>query len=375
MGSRARMTTMALYVVLAVCLVGVFDAPRVVDGAQLAEPPTPHILRDAERNTRRAFTHKSDPDWGLGASSFVSTLPQCSMEVITPQYHIHVQGATILFCILTAVTASLAIVIYRHYNFVRVYDQKVHSENISNNLWIIYNSVLCLRVLANWLELGFPDDTELNDSLRSIHLGSLLLHGCATLCLSLALNHQQIYRSGVDSQQATTSWVTGSDMKKQKSAMLQSAVTRTETAFYLLFAGYIVSLYLRVVYPHDELWFWTFFSLFCLQKLPVLVLMLLIVFRHQTLFGPSVRAKVYLLGACLLNIPSDLPLSVYVEVLPKTCILSFLSYIDVVQMCLLLSLCLFFLFVRLEFLRNMEECIWATYLSHMDSDPFDYRLF
>ena len=69
-----------------------------------------------------------------------------------------------------------------------------------------------------------------------------------------------------------------------------------------------------------------------------------------------------LLVCCIVPITVDFPF-----------LSPFCSWVDVIHLLYLLSLLFFFLFVRSEFLRNIEECIWTTMGEIQET--FDIRKF
>jgi len=99
----------------------------------------------------------------------------------------------------------------------------------------------------------------------------------------------------------------------------------------------------------------------------------LIVYGRNATEGPTKKSKIYLIGAAIVNVAGDIPLNIWSSILPDVCIFGIASAVDLVHLCYLCSLILFFLFLRSEYLRNMEECIWTT-VSQIQ-DTFDFRRF
>ena len=76
--------------------------------------------------------------------------------------------------------------------------------------------------------------------------------------------------------------------------------------------------------------------------------------------GPTTRAKALLAVATLLSVSGDVPLSVWTLGLGTQCILWVGSGVDIVHLAYVVGLVLYFFFLRSEYHRNMEDCIWKT---------------
>lgn len=141
-----------------------------------------------------------------------------------------------------------------------------------------------------------------------------------------------------------------------------------------------------------------FIVIYAIQQFPSFVFIFLILI-HQTPFQESRltyvnqcqegikifklllknrRNKVYLLLAALVWLPDEIPLVIWAEILPGKsndfdlflfffliiflgdCIFYFLSLVDVVHIIYTSSLIFFFLFLRAEYHKNLEEEYWKT---------------
>jgi hypothetical protein len=211
---------------------------------------------------------------------------------------------------------------------------------------------------------------------------SLVLHGFSALILSLALNHQRKYRSTVpprSSQGSVNASVPakGEDFDPiyQKYGWLKSYVGWGELIFISLFILYIAFLVVFLVErdsSHHSIWSAILVATFGLQRVPVLLLVFIIIFqRFGSGEGPTIKSKIYLLIAAVLSIVNDLPLYYWAQILPGNCVFWVASWVDFVHVLYFISLFFFFMFIRSEYLRNMEECIWTTV--NQIQDTFDYR--
>jgi len=110
------------------------------------------------------------------------------------------------------------------------------------------------------------------------------------------------------------------------------------------------------------------------QRFPVFVISMMIVLHRNGNEGPTRQSKAFLFFAAVFHLSTDLPIFFWAQIVPEYCIIfDSISYIDLLSLANFLSLVLFFLFLRSEYLRNMEECIWTT-VSQIQ-DTFDFRRF
>jgi len=120
----------------------------------------------------------------------------------------------------------------------------------------------------------------------------------------------------------------------------------------------------------SHLFEFVFLGAFIVQRLPVLLLVAVIVLQS---LGPTKWSKCYLCLAAVLNIVGDLPENIWANILPGSCIFIVAIWIDFIDTVYLISLLFFFLFIRSEYMRNMEETIWQS-VSQIQ-DTFDFRRF
>jgi len=112
----------------------------------------------------------------------------------------------------------------------------------------------------------------------------------------------------------------------------------------------------------------------------VIVMAVMIVFNCKA-DGPTTRSRVLLIIAAILYFVNDLPASVWSKFyeygtcamlrtlimlianswqLAPGCVFVVGSIVDLVHLLYLVSQIFFFLFLRSEYLRNAEECVWET---------------
>jgi len=277
-------------------------------------------------------------------------------------------SVTFNYAILAITSFIISIVIGFKYNSVKVFNRKIRTQNISNSTWILYYSALGFRGTCNTLRYALEEHHE--ESLDSVFfLSSLILHGITAFALSLALNHQRKYRSSLPPASAPKE----NDPLLAKYTWFKKTVSGSETLFFFMFVIYLVFLYLQIMKSDDKLYEILFLCAFAVQRLPIVILVFIICYTRNSSDGPTKQSKFYLMVAAILNVIGDLPLVVWSSMLPGGCVFVIASWVDFIHIFYIASLIFFFLFLRSEYLRNMEECIWTT-VSQIQ-DTFDFRRF
>lgn len=122
--------------------------------------------------------------------------------------------------------------------------------------------------------------------------------------------------------------------------------------------------------------------MYILQLLPIIILTFFITFYPTVNDGPSKLARyLVLLGTvffCCVFAPTSILTDWFIRTpcegtCPSNCPFYFGSWVDFLQWVKIISLGFYFFFVRSEYKRNMEECIWTT-VSQIQ-DTFDVRRF
>jgi hypothetical protein len=255
-----------------------------------------------------------------------------------------------------------------------------------------------------------------------IYLLALALHGVTATLLSAALNHQRKYRSAgslptvlaaprhrapsslgagaAGAHRANINGIAGarrspspavspqgSKHSSQRSLLGGGVVARGwwrencgawEVSFVVLLLVFMVSLLLNALLRAKtaplNAYYWFFAAMFCVQRLPVVALVLKIVMARTSADGPTRRSKA-LLGFGIVTYLPMMLVPLLWPLLPAAhdCAFYAGSWLDFVNLLDLITMILFFAFCRAEFLRNMEECIWTT-VSQIQ-DTFDFRRF
>ncbi len=257
------------------------------------------------------------------------------------------------------------------YNAVRVFDHKIRTPSISNTLWIGFYLFVFLGSLSNALRYALhAAGTLLAD--RWLEVVSLTMHGLSTAMLSLTLNHQRRFRSSGGAGGADD---VETDPLLRRYDRLRSHVSPPDVLFVLLFVVYEVFAFLPVLGVAAAVLRWVFLGLFLAQRLPPLLLTVLIIFfpkptdpeamgtvteAYVAAEGPSGRAKALLGFATLFSVAGDVPLSLWSLAFGQDCVFWVASGVDLVHLLYVVGLVLYFFFLRSEYHRNMEECIWKV---------------
>jgi hypothetical protein len=304
-----------------------------------------------------------------------SNLPSCPTSWTFVDY----PSVTFTYAIIAVSGLAFALVAGIKYNSVKVFNRSIRTENISNTLWILFYMFIALRGTVNTLRYALADGSE--DTLDNYLIYSgLVIHGLTGFCLTLALNHQHKFRSTAPNNQTPVGAKAGPndpDPLLSKYGWLKKSVGWSELLYFALFLLYLAFVFVMIVRRDDgDEWIWVsvFLAVFGLQRMPVLILAFLIALgKPLTPDGPTAWAKAYLVVGVIFSITNDLPIHIWAEVLPNECTFWVASWVDVIHIFYLPTLVCFFLFIRSEYLRNMEECIWTT-VSQIQ-DTFDFRRF
>ncbi len=73
----------------------------------------------------------------------------------------------------------------------------------------------------------------------------------------------------------------------------------------------------------------------------------------------------------MLSVSGDVPLSVWALAFGTNCVFYIASGVDLVHLLYVAGLVLYFFFLRSEYLRNMEQCVWSAVKKFQRN--FDFR--
>lgn len=198
---------------------------------------------------------------------------------------------------------------------------------------------------------------------------SWTLHGLSTFGLCAALNHQRRFRSTASAGED----VVETDPLLRRYSKVKRAFSLLDALFILILIAYIALAWLQL---NNHNLRWVFFGAFVVQRVPALLLTVVIVFfsrptnaavasgtvtdEPSSYIGPSRKAKTMLLLAAVFCVFGDVPLSFWSLLLGQGCIFWIASWVDFLHILYVIGLVLYFSFVRQEYLRLMEEAIWTN---------------
>lgn len=246
----------------------------------------------------------------------------------------------------------------------------------------------------------------------------MLIHGVTGLFLTLALNYQRKFRSGgspvepiekptsttapakpVDNdlyddeqqyddedsapeQEQHTLITNESKSPKRVLATIAHYLFSFEMLALICLSLFFLSTYLRASnwgVGNAEAYKWFQFSTVILQRIPILIIALMIIFSKRSSSpsgGPSIFSRFVLVLALILNLPNDMSITYWYMFLgsANTCVFHIASIYDMILLFYLFSLVLWFLFMRMEFVRNQEDIMFAAVQhSQQGSQQFDFQ--
>lgn len=228
------------------------------------------------------------------------------------------------------------------------------------------------RASCNTVRYSLEPDSSNHEVNLVLFQANLILQGIGAFALSLTLNHQRRYRSSAPARPNTTGTPGEEDalLGRAETGWLK-AISFMEVIFALLFLIYLVFLYLALI--KEAIFREIFLGAFVLQRLPIIIMMGMIVIVPNGVDGPTRKSKLVFLIAALFHLVNDLPTFIWVQILPPGCPIKIASWVDLFTLFNFVSIVLFFLFIRWEFLRNMEEVIWEKV--NQIQTTFDFRRF
>eukprot|EP00026_Physarum_polycephalum_P011500 Phypoly_transcript_11730.p1 GENE.Phypoly_transcript_11730~~Phypoly_transcript_11730.p1 ORF type:complete len:339 (+),score=38.53 Phypoly_transcript_11730:81-1019(+) len=302
------------------------------------------------------------------------TIPRCPDHPPQLLNSLAYPTTTLIFVVYAVTTLVFATIIAFKYNSVKVFNKKIRTQNISNTLWIIYYISMGIRTCLNATMYGITANIKDAHTVHGmLFYASIIVGGITAFTLCLSLNHQRKYRSSAPPNPAAQATAKEADPMLPKMDVVKRLADPAEIIFFLLFAASLL-LFFFASYYETQVLVLVFVGSYAAQRLPVFVLALVIVLHRNGNEGPTRQSKIYLFFASLFHFTNELPIFFWAQLLPAHCIIGgAISVIDILIMFNFIALILFFLFLRTEYLRNMEECIWTT-VSQIQ-DTFDFRRF
>lgn len=325
-------------------------------------------------------------------------LPQCPVALVDK---LSFPSLFFTFGITAIVSFIFLCIVGFKYNSVKVFEHRIRTPGISNTLWIVFFLFIFLRSTVESVRFAVKGLNTANDAWFMAVAFSL--HAFATLALCLALNHQRRFRSAaiLEDDDSSIPSAEETDPLMRRMSKMKKTISAPEIFFIVLFVIQVAMAWLTIVEFHGNIesdgepYKWIFLGSFVVQRLPAIVLAVFIISQPTqrggadsvisgdalsaddsilgTNDGPSLKAKVFLGIATGLTIFGDIPLAVWALFIPSNCVLYIFAGVDIVHIVYVVGLIFYFLFLRCEYLRNMEETIWDTV--NRFSSAFQFRKF
>eukprot|EP01128_Nolandella_sp_AFSM9_P008814 TRINITY_DN5484_c0_g1_i1.p1 TRINITY_DN5484_c0_g1~~TRINITY_DN5484_c0_g1_i1.p1 ORF type:complete len:331 (+),score=25.17 TRINITY_DN5484_c0_g1_i1:360-1352(+) len=320
-------------------------------------------------------------------------LPSCPHRgslSVDLQAYISYPSVSFVYALVGICSLVFALITAFKYNFVEVYNVKVRKPSISNAYWIVYYVALFLRTIVDSVKFALPRQISYDVDMALI-ISSLCMNAISIYGLTLALNHQRLYRSSFAPREQEkprqTPIKTNATTPTEKAALVPRAEPTSssfkdfffslESLFTLMLLIVMTSLFFLFAFStqkFSEAEWVTYLVLYAVQRLPVAALMIVILLNKNEAEGPGPLSKFFLISACLCTLVNDLPLTLWSEVIgPSSCVIFVGSYVDLVHLSFCVGIVLFFVFLRREFKRNEEECRWRIVSERREY--FDFRDF
>jgi len=207
------------------------------------------------------------------------------------------------------------------------------------------------------------------------------------LCLTLALDHQRKHRSFLENKKVKeeTTQINSDIEDFGESEKFNRKVYKVLGKLAIpgvLFLLYFISIFIGFFLNRLET-FWVFVTFYSLQRVPLLVLLGIIIGTGAPEpEGPTIFSKALLALGILLNLVNEVPLTMWSYIVliassnsTEPCnVGGFASTVDVIHLLFLLSQIFLFFFLRAEFFRNKDYCVWKI-VSKRQEGFFDFREF
>eukprot|EP00040_Diaphanoeca_grandis_P028880 m.168069 g.168069 ORF g.168069 m.168069 type:complete len:351 (-) comp31490_c0_seq1:71-1123(-) len=290
-------------------------------------------------------------------------------------------GTIILLACISAIT--FASIIAWRYNHVLVIHRRVRTRTVSNTNWIVY---FIAAGVENGLHLCRILTWELNNDVLNFSLfyAQLFASGLSAILLCLALDYQRRYRSHNPPSVPTGFSVPPTNGSFPDSKFLiqsvngqggslesgnnNRSVCSGAMAILLQSGVYCGLLIVEIVFKYgggnsdlsDLVLKWLFMASIWLMQI-TLVLLAVVIITNVDDDGPRGRGKGLLAFATVLSVSCHaLPTGVWQAVLPAGCVWDVLSWGDLLDALTFVTYIFYYLFMREEYQRNKETCIYST---------------
>lgn len=293
---------------------------------------------------------------------------------------LHYGSILILACV-SAIT--FATIIAWRYNHVLVIHRKIRFRTVSNTNWIVY---FVVAGIANGLHLCriVSWDKRMEQLDFILFYIQLFTTGMSSILLCLALDYQRRHRSHNPPTVPTGFSIRSkNDQQDIRFPLLHSVnavatftsknefnhrcwngtmVIVMQSAIYcgLLVVDIILNYCGKNSKLSDTLLKWLLLASIWLIQVTLLVIAVIIISNRDE-DGPVHRSKMFLGFATVLSVICHaLPTCVWQKIFPHDCLWNVLAWTDLLDLVTFVSYILYYLFMRDEYQRTKEACIYST---------------
>jgi len=291
--------------------------------------------------------------------------------------HMALPSTTLACAVFALLCLVFALVIGIRYNTVRVFNRRFYTRNTTiNALWIFsyFLAGTCATLLT--IHHALRDDTMVRTYDRIYFLIFYIVSGFQAAALATSVNMQRKFKS-VAPVSAQTSAPTDPLIPNGSPRPLPSnRFGITDLLIILVLIAYLVVFLVYSLHGEDTLnMSIAFIVIYSVQRALVPFFMFVLVAspnsQERTI---SPKSKIFIAISAVFHIPLVLPLVMWSWVFKDGgCLLYIGNATDLMVLPYIFSYIFLFLFIRSEYTRNMEQCIWDTVTQIQDN--FDFRKF
>lgn len=295
---------------------------------------------------------------------------------------------TVMWGVIVVIALLFSVITVVKFNSVDVFGKRVRTAHISNNFWIVYFVLSALRASVDVLRFDYSSDLSAAQDIFDAYMVVDVFSTCALL---LALNFQRKHRSrksSIEEQPPVRGQINGASgspvrCPPDKRKWLSEILIVTVSILHLSIAIGNFALPTDVDESIADAMHWTLFGFVVFVRVLIVLSGAFIAFRMHRICrpphrmnvaddGPSLTTRICLMVGVIVSATVNLPPSVWAKFLPNECVFYIATPYDFIQIFEVVALVMYFIVVRSEFKRNMEECIWTTVSKIQDS--WDYTI-
>lgn len=248
----------------------------------------------------------------------------------------------------------LFVITYLFYNSVKIFNQYMFMNAISNYWWNAYFLLLAIR--STVMSIQYYEHSE--DFV--FFYANWLIGGFEVLFLCYALSYQHNYRS----LNLVNQEIEEEDIAERSVACKISGTLRVcQQGGVILFFEFILMIAAIIMLRVAKNWaaakqeyiFWCYVAFLGVLHITAILISLTISWKHQY-DGPYVKTKFFLIVAVLINCLESIPIFIWNNCVHIQCIGNILTLFDIMIIVKIFSVLLIYLALHYEHFRLKEEC-------------------